>query len=200
VTANREPTFTVVVPTVGRATLAGALASVASQLRPGDEIIAICNHDRDLGTKARNNAIARAEGTHLIFLDDDDEYLPGALEKFRAFAAKYPGRVGIFRERLVDGSLQWRTPELKLGNVGSMLFVVPNIPERLGVWDHLDGEWAPSDWVFVSTTAEKMGEPIFVDEIVAVQRPSGTFASPLDRLRYRLKLGQRLRAALRPGR
>lgn len=193
-TANGEPTFTVVVPTVGRGTLAAALASVAGQLRAGDEIIAICNQDLDVGTKARNNAIARAQGTHLIFLDDDDEYLPGALDHFRAFAAANPGRIGIFRERLADGTLIWRTPDFRFGNVGSMLFVVPNIPEKLGVWDQYEGEWAPSDWVFISSTAERMGEPIFVDQVVALQRPGGTFTTPLDQLRYRLKLGRRLRA------
>lgn len=199
-TADGEPTFTVIVPTAGRPTLSDALASAASQLRPGDEIIAICNRDLDLGAKARNNAMARAQGTHLLFLDDDDEYLPGALDKFRRFAAENPGRIGIFRERLVDGSLHWGVPEFRIGNLGTVLFVVPNIPEKLGVWDHYNGDWAPTDWVFVSATAERMGEPIFVDEVVALQRPRGPFATPLDRLRFRLKLGSRVRAVLRLGR
>jgi glycosyltransferase involved in cell wall biosynthesis len=197
VSADGQPTFTVVVPSAGRSTLGAALASVTDQLRPGDEVIVICNHDRDLGAKARNNAIGRAQGTHLVFLDDDDEYLPGALDAFRAFAAENPGRIGIFRERLHDGSLIWADPEFRIGNVGSMLFVVPNVPEQLGAWDRYNGEWAPGDWVFIAATAERMGEPIFVDTVVAVQRPGGTFASPLARLRYRLKLGQRLRAATR---
>src|SRR5581483_11990840 len=99
---------------------------------------------------ARNNAMARAHGTHLLFLDDDDEYLSGALDKFRAFAASHPGRIGIFRERLMDGSLHWSEPEFRIGNVGTVLFVVPNIPEKLGVWDHYHGDWAPTDWVFIS--------------------------------------------------
>lgn len=192
-----HPTFTVIVPTAGRTTLGDSLASAASQLLPGDEIIAICNRDLDLGAKARNNAMARAEGTHLLFLDDDDEYLPGALAHFRAFAAEHPGRIGIFRERLMDGSLYWDKPEFRIGNVGTVLFVVPNIPEKLGVWGRYHGDWAPADWVFVSETAEMMGDPVFVDAVVAVQRPGGTFASRVDKLRYRLKLGVRARATLK---
>src|SRR5918999_78839 len=101
-------TFSVIVPTVARPTLAGALASVSSQLEPGDEVLVLCNRDLDLGAKARNSLMARAQGTHLIFLDDDDEYVPGALATMRRWAAEHPGRIGIFRERLVDGSLLWK--------------------------------------------------------------------------------------------
>lgn len=185
-----------IVPTVARATLAGALASVSSQLEPGDELLVLCNRDLDLGAKARNDLMARARGTHLLFLDDDDEYLPGALATMRRWADDHRDRIGIFRERLVDGSLHWKTPELKIGNVGTVLFVVPNIPEKLGVWDIYGDDWAPTDWVFISATAEKMGEPAFVDEVVALQRPRGDFATPLDRLRFKLRLRSRLRQAL----
>lgn len=189
-------TFSVVVPTVARPTLAGALASVSSQLEPGDEVLVLCNRDLDLGAKARNDLMARARGTHLLFLDDDDEYVPGALATMRHWAAEHPGRIGIFRERLVDGSLHWKTPELRIGNVGTVLFVVPNVPEQLGVWDIYGDDWAPTDWVFISATAEKMGDPIFVDEVVALQRPRGQFATPLDRLRFKMRLRTRLKQVL----
>jgi hypothetical protein len=189
-------TFSVIVPTVARPTLAGALASVSSQLEPGDEVLVLCNRDLDLGAKARNSLMARAQGTHLIFLDDDDEYVPGALATMRRWAAEHPGRIGIFRERLVDGSLLWKAPEFRIGNVGTVLYVVPNVPEKLGVWDIYGDDWAPGDWVFISATAEKMGDPVFVDEVTAVQRPGGTFETPLDRLRYKLRLRVRLKQAL----
>jgi hypothetical protein len=189
-------TFSVIVPTVARPTLAGALASVSSQLEPGDEVLVRCNRDGDLGARARNELMARASGSHLLFLDDDDEYVPGALSTMRRWAAEHPDRIGIFRERLVDGSLHWTTPEFRIGNVGTVLFVVPNRPEKLGVWDIYGDDWAPTDWVFISATAEKMGDPMFVDEVVALQRPRGAFATPLDRLRFKLRLRVRLKHAL----
>jgi hypothetical protein len=189
-------TFSVIVPTVARPSLVGALASVSSQLEPGDEVLVLCNRDLDLGAKARNDLMARAKGSHLLFLDDDDEYLPGALARMRHWAAEHPRRIGIFRERLVDGSLHWKTPDFRIGNVGTVLFVVPNIPEQVGVWGIYGDDWAPTDWVFVSATAEKMGDPIFVDEVVALQRPRGTFATPLDRIRFKLRLRTRVKQAL----
>lgn len=185
-----------IVPTSGRTTLGASLASAAHQLEPGDELIVLRNRDYDFGTKARNDGMARAKGTHLLFLDDDDEYMAGALEKMRRFAADNPERIGIFREELASGALHWGSPEFALGNVGSVLFCVPNLPEKLGIWDKLGDDWRPSDWVFISQTAELMGDPLFVDEVVVRQRPGGTFATPLDRIRYRLRARTRVRKAL----
>lgn len=187
-----QPTFSVIVPTSGRPTLAGALSSVAPQLLPGDEIIVVCNADRDLGTRARNSAMSRANATHLLFLDDDDEFVPGAFEKMRRFAFENPGRIGIFREELVEGSLLWTEPIFRKGNVGSPMFVVPNVAEKLAPWVGDEG----NDWYFIEGTAELQGDPIFVDEVVARLRPHGIFATPLDRLRFRLRLRSKLRKAV----
>lgn len=188
--ASKPVTFTVVVPTVGRDSLSDTLRSIAAQLEPGDEVIVVCNDRRDLGTWARNSAMERARGTHLLFLDDDDEYAAGAFAEMRRFAAEHPDTIGIFREQLLDGSLFWRTPELVEGNVGSALFVVPNDRERLGRWSGSEG----NDWNFIRDTVALQGAPIFCDAVVALQRPRGAFTSRWARLRFRLRLGTRLRA------
>jgi glycosyltransferase involved in cell wall biosynthesis len=193
--ARELPTISVIVPTAGKATLPRTLESIAPQLRPGDEILVVCNRDMDFGAKARNEAMPRAKGTHLAFLDDDDEFKSDALEKMRHFAAANPGRIGIFREELADLSLHWKEPVLRIGNVGTVLFFVPNMPDKLGVWAPYEGDWRPCDWMFISSTVERMGEPIFVDEVTVRQRPGGTFATPLDALRYRLKIRTRFRMA-----
>jgi hypothetical protein len=192
-------TLSVIVPTSGRRTLPKALAAVSAQLRPGDEILVSCNRDMDYGARARNDLMARAKGTHLLFLDDDDEYVPGALDAFRSWAAANPGRIGIFREQLVDGTLHWKTPDFRIGNVGTVIFCVPNVPDQLGVWDIYGDDWAPTDWVFISATAEQMGEPVFVDQVVARQRPWPEFASLSARLRFTLRPRSRLQQ-LRGGR
>lgn len=187
-----EPTFTAVVPTVGRKTLSHALTSIARQLRPGDELIVVCNADRDNGTRARNSAMERARGTHLVFLDDDDAMVDGAFERMRDFARQHPDRVGIFREELMDGSLLWTAPEFREGNVGTAMFVVPNVEGKLAPWRGSEG----NDWYFIEETVKFQGEPIFCDAVVARQRPLGTFETPLDRLRYRLRIRARARKAL----
>ena len=81
-----EPTFSIVVATSGRPTLNRTLSSIAPQLEPGDEIIVVCDDTGDAGDTARMDAMPRATGSHLTFIDDDDVYAPDALEKMRRFA------------------------------------------------------------------------------------------------------------------
>ena len=100
-----DVTFSVVVPTRGRATILGALESITEQFEPGDEIIVRCSRDEDFGNSARQSMIERARGTHLLFMDDDDQFARGALATMRAFARDHHGRIGIFRMRYLDGRL-----------------------------------------------------------------------------------------------
>lgn len=93
--------FSVIVPTAGRLTLRYALESIVSQVEPGDEVFVIRDETGDWGHSARDEAIARATGTHLVFMDDDDEFFAGALATMRRFAEQQEGRIGIFRERRV---------------------------------------------------------------------------------------------------
>lgn len=97
--SNPSPTFTVIVPTVGRPTLAHALASISAQLAPGDQLIVDRNDDGDYGNAARNRALERVTTSHIVFLDDDDEWLPGALGAMRDFAREHPDRIGLFGQR-----------------------------------------------------------------------------------------------------
>jgi glycosyltransferase involved in cell wall biosynthesis len=194
---SQDPTFSVVMPTVGRSTLLGALKSVAPQMQPGDELLVVCNNKHDRGDWARNSAVERARASHLIFLDDDDQFVPGALAAMRAFALEHPARIGIFRMELWDGSCLWSEPVLRYGNVGSPMFVVPNIPGKLGKWDQTR---IANDWAFIEETVALQREPIFCDLVVAQIRPNGPFANRWIELRFRLRLRTRLRRALRTAR
>lgn len=193
-------TFSIIVPTSGRPTLASALESVTCQIAPGDEILVVCNDDNDFGNAARNDAIERARGSHLIFLDDDDEYLPGALASMRRLAAQHPDRVVLFSQYSEihgDG-----TP----ATAGS---VFPNLPGKVGRFrpadpsilrplrpnesiEHLSVRWG--DHEFMRSTVELLGdEPIRVPLATYVIRPE---KSAWRRLRWRLRLRTRTRAAL----
>ena len=70
-------TFTIILGTAGRKTLRRTLRSITSQLEPGDEIMIIRDDSGDAGDTPRNISMHRAAGTHLLFMDDDDEYTPG---------------------------------------------------------------------------------------------------------------------------
>ena len=198
-----DVTFSVIVPTRGRRTILPALESITEQLEPGDEVLVRCSRDEDFGNTARQSMIERAKGTHLLFMDDDDQFARGALATMRAFAREHPGRLGIFRMRYLDGRVLWTEPVLRLRNVSSQMLCVPNVPGKLGRWESPEYERV-ADYEFVRATAELQGEPIFREETVAhirsdrrpLPRALKRVTTPLAELRYRVSLRTRLRRGL----
>ena len=198
-----DVTFSVIVPTRGRSTLRGSLASITEQLEPGDEAIVRCSRDEDFGNAARRSMIERAKGTHLLFMDDDDQFALGALATMRTFAREHPGRIGIFRMRYLDGRVLWTEPVLRLRNVSSQMLCVPNLRGKLGRWESPEYQRV-ADYEFVRATSELQGEPIFREEIVAhirsdrrpLPRALKRVTTPLAELRYRASPRTRLRRAL----
>ena len=185
-------TFSVIVGTVGRKTLERTLRSITTQLEPGDELFLLRDDSGDAGDTPRNQTMHRAAGSHLLFMDDDDVYVPGAFAKMRRFADENPGRIGIFRIEYTTGPKRWQVPELRNRNVSTQNFLVPNVPGKLGIWEHRGT--VHGDYVFIEETARLQGEPIFVDEVTVRVRP---LANPLARAyvkaRYSARLGTRLR-------
>lgn len=119
-----DPTLTLVIPTVGRPTLARTLASLARQpWRPGDEVLLVGDGPRPVarelwdqfrlpgryvetpavlgswGHGARNwvaaNGLVRT--SHRAQLDDDDIWTADALRAVRAAITADPGRPHLFR-------------------------------------------------------------------------------------------------------
>lgn len=148
------PRFSVIVATIGRPTLIRALQSLADQpLAVDDEVLVVgagetvrdaaarfrytflpCVPGKDWGAVERRLGIKNALGTHLVFLDDDDIFLPGAFATMRATCEAYPGRPVMFRMIAPWGETLWREPRVKVCNHGGPQFVTPNDPARLGTW------------------------------------------------------------------
>jgi glycosyltransferase involved in cell wall biosynthesis len=148
-----------------------------------------------MGSAARNRLVAKASGSHLLVLDDDDAFAPQALDRMREFANAHPGRVGLFRMRRMAGDVVWDAPVFAYGCAGSPTMVIPNVPGKVGTWRQTD---TGNDWNFLEETVRLQGtEPIFVDAIVAHIRRHGEFSSAAARLRYRVRLRSRLRALAR---
>jgi len=185
-------TFTIILGTAGRKTLQRTLRSITPQLEPGDELMIVRDDSGDAGDTPRNEGMPRAAGTHLLFMDDDDVYVRGALAKMRRFADENPGRIGIFRMEYTVGPKRWQVPELRNRNVSTQIFCVPNVPGKLGVWEHRGT--VHGDYTFIEETARLQGEPVFVDEVTVRVRP---VRNPLKvlyiRARYHARLGTRLR-------
>ena len=183
-----EIRISVIVPTIGRATLQAAIDSCAG----ADEIIVIfddvdsvvlttpdgsrvvtgevCGGDR--GYTARTHGIALATGTHLAFLDDDDVFTEDALDVMREHACDRPV---IFR---MDASTRglgvlWRDPAVRYCNVGTPMFLIPNDPARLGEWRAHEDDHG-GDFTFIKGCIQRMGDPVFVDHVTCVVRPRPT--------------------------
>lgn len=196
-------TFSVIVPTRGRRSLAATLDSVAEQLEPGDELLVRCTRDEDFGNAARQSLVERASGTHLVFIDDDDQLALGALATMRRVARENPRRVAIFRMRYLDGRVLWEDPVLRERNVSSQMLLVPNVPGKLGRWENPEYP-RMADWAFVAETVRLQGEPLFREEVVAhirsdrrpLPRVLKRLGAPLAEARYRLAPRTRLRRVL----
>lgn len=186
-------TFSILLATAGRGTIMRTLRSLLPQLEPGDEVMILRDDSGDAGDTPRNRAMPRAAGTHLLFMDDDDVYTPGALARMRRFADENPGRIGIFKLEYVVGNRRWVDPELRFKNVSTQTFLVPNVPGKLGRWER-QGRIA-GDFVFITATAELQGDPIFVDDVTVLARPErNPLKRSLVRARYRLAARTRVRA------
>ena len=196
-------TFTIILGTTGRKTVTRTLASIAPQLQPGDELFILRDDSGDAGDTPRNQTMHRAAGTHLLFMDDDDQFAIGALATMRRFASENPGRIGIFRMRFLDGRVLWTEPILRLRNISSQMLCIPNLPGKLGRWESPEYDRI-ADYEFVRATVELQGEPIFRDEVVAHirsdRRPAGRalkrVATPLQDLRFRIAPATRARRML----
>lgn len=154
-TTAPEVRLTILLPTIGRPSLAATLASIrAAGAGAGDELLVIddgaespvfvesaltlsllptrclvkiLTPERRLGTwghAASNLAMREASGTHVVRIDDDDAYEPGALDTIRAMIALAPERVHIWR-MASRGGVIWTDESIRQGNVGTPMFGVP---------------------------------------------------------------------------
>lgn len=198
--------LSVVVATMCRATLHNTLASLLPQLNRDDEVLIVADSrhvtvdaplisrfDPDsrcdwfqfpgadtAGDAQRAHGIAYATGTHVCFIDDDDEYADGALDAMRTHAADVPT---IFRMDHPLLGVLWRRPEIAYANVGTPMFLIPNDPDRMGGWDdpptHDD---RAADFGFISGCVARMGQPVWRREITVNVRPGATAATWDNRL------------------
>jgi len=184
--------FSLILPTVSRPTLAAALLSLRGQdWRPGDEVLLVGDGPQETarlfweqlglpgryletpakmgswGHGIRNwvNKLGHAKGTHLLNLDDDDAYRPGAIAAVREALTEDPHRPHLFRMFTAhDGRTLWRERSIEHGNLGTPCFVVPNTPGRLG-------EWAPyhgGDLAFLRGTLDHYPQgPVWREEVIA---------------------------------
>jgi len=189
--------LSIIVPTLGRPTLHATLHSIATQLDWCDQVIVVADPEGDVnqatatlnrvagadrrwvyaeaesdgagvGGAQRTLGMTFATGTHLAFIDDDDTYRRGALDLIRDAACDRPV---IFRMQHPRLNAVPTAPRLAYGDVGTPCFVVPNERDALGEWvAHLPGG-SGADFTFIAGCVERMGEPVWRNEVIATVRP-----------------------------
>lgn len=148
--AGSSPSITFIVPTVGRIWLAELITQLRAEIGPNDQVIVIgdgrclaargCTdgdprmeyHEFPGGRKGnpgRDYGMTLARCDWLMFIDDDDLLVPGALSIVRKALAENPDRPHFFR---VVG-LDLPGPPYPDTATGAT-FIVPN-NEKAGKWD-----------------------------------------------------------------
>lgn len=190
-----EIRFSIIIPTIGRPNLYTTLHSILScGLLATDEVIVVgdgsCSEAEKIvgfysermnvrfyagpethifGAKQRNLGMSIATGSHLLFMDDDDTYKPGALNCVRVALAEAPRKLHLFRIESISKrhpfGILWSEKEMTIGNVGTQMIAVPRVQELLGVWP----DQHCSDFGFLMNTAPKFkeGEIVWREEVIA---------------------------------
>ncbi len=157
--------FSVIIATIGRPSLRHTLQSIGlATWMDGDEVLVIgdgprpearhivagfmtrlpvsyAEHAREgsmAGAAQRNFGMWMAQGTHLLFIDDDDRYTLGALDFIRDHVKEAPDDVHVHKMRArgkrFSFTTLWQEQRVFLGNIGTPMFCVPNVPEKVGRW------------------------------------------------------------------
>lgn len=185
------PRFSVIVVTSGRPTLDRTLSSIAAQALSVDDEVLVVGKGPEIqalaekygyryvedgpfgcwGQRERQAAMAKATGTHLLFMDDDDYYLDGAFAAIRSTVSAWPGHPVMFRMYGPSHvGLIWRSLVVACGNVSGTQFVVPN-DDRLGTWS----QRYEGDFDFITSTLRNYPPDALVwdDSIIVGCRDQG---------------------------
>ncbi len=170
---------TFIVPTINRPSLRSTLRSIETQ--PGDEILVIgnveglndprctyvpCPPGGDWGHTERNVATPLAKGKYIAHIDDDDIFVPGTRALMADAIEKTPNRPVLFRMQYPNGITLWRDEKVYCGNVGTPMFLIPNVPEKLGVWKSFVGgdcaflegcDWKAEEFVWRPEITVRLG-------------------------------------------
>lgn len=197
-------TLSVIMPTCGRPTLARAISSVVDQLEHGDELIVVGDGEQDVSAETVGDfqpasvfyvetqrpgsvfgnwqrdwgmELAAGRSSHLAFLDDDDCYVPGALDVIRdALIESFDHQEAhIFRAEWgpghhAHGVVLWADREVREANVATPMVVLPNRPYARSWWD-FNERGIVSDFGFLSAAIGECAGVRWRPEIVATIRP-----------------------------
>lgn len=181
----KQPTISFIVPTISRPTLSALMERLIEDMGPGDQVILVGDGrqhgsrgwpEKDPrilyfefpggrhGNPGRDFALTHATGDFIMYIDDDDNLIPGAINHvIRPAIATAPERPHVFRCQ----GIPVQPPPFAETTPGAS-FVWPNDPARLGQWD--DGT-SHNELFFLKWSLAHFPEPVLHDIEVYIIRP-----------------------------
>ena len=186
------PWLSIVVPTIGRPSLARFMESASGHGveivlvadTHGDEYTADNDRSRALfkdkatwidydagyhawGHPQRNEGMRHATGEWMMFSQDDNVLVSGALQAIRTAIRQQPyPRPLLFQVDTRSAGVVWKEPYLIERNIDADCIVVPNDSARLGVWtDRFEG-----DYDFIKKTCDLWLDFVFCRRLIS-KRP-----------------------------
>lgn len=165
-----DTSVSIIIPTIGRDTLARLISEIVPQMEIGDEVLVVGDGNvpsarliaegvdprvrylehgptKDWGHGLRNFAMPLARGRYIMTLDDDDRFRSNGLATIRKAVSEAPNRPLIFR-LMHDTGVIWEEKVIRECNVSTQMYVIPNVRERLGIW----GNRYQGDLDFITST------------------------------------------------
>lgn len=194
---DQLPSLSVITPTIGRDSLKVMLNGLLPQLSQGDEVLIIGDGPqpnaqkivddlaspftdywetppiRNYGNPQRNEAIAKAKGSYIMFVDDDDEVKPDAVANIKKYAARHPGVPLMFKMLYGGRQVLWDVRKVEVGRVSGQMFVTPNVKGKVGAWS---GKYTADFDFMMSTLAHypKGAATVrFINKLITVQGLAG---------------------------
>jgi hypothetical protein len=161
---------------------------------PGDEILLVgdgvysndhrCRHilvnrGNDWGHSERNHAMKFVRTPYMAHIDDDDWYVPGSRAVIQDAIHKMEKPAPIlFRMQFPCGIVLWQDKDVRCGNVGTPMMIMPNEQEKLGKFLPFVG----GDWAFLSDSKWNKEDIVWREEVIALLdhdpgAPSSAYAS-----------------------
>lgn len=196
------PSLCVITPTCARRSLSATIASVVDQLEDCDTMIVVGddhlpaaremvadfqpanlfyvegwhaestfgNHQRDVGLM-----LAVGRSSHVMFLDDDDVCVHGALDRVRECVNLSSTAAHIFKATWGPGhhwhGTLWAEPVVREQNFGTCQLVLPNRPFTRK-WMDSNDRGTVSDYAWMSAAIGECDGVCWHDDLIAVVRPS----------------------------
>jgi glycosyltransferase involved in cell wall biosynthesis len=198
-----KPTITCIIPTQGRETLNYCIQTIGQQaLIPGDEVIIVGDgaqkevekaiealgepfryvqgeHTNDWGHTQINQGMQLAKGDWIAYTDDDDGFLPRAIEAIRSRIALGNKAPHLFRFYTNDQHLVWRSQDngqISEVLIGGHNLVTPRQVGYMGVGNWTSRYRGDFDWVRGVLDAYPRREWKWCEEILTRQRPDRMLA------------------------